>query len=178
MITGTWHYNQLLITRRELIIRRDTNNGDAWLIVSCLVIFFFIFQWFIIYSVVTIQQCDLLSTFWLASGQDGISVFKTVCLIFGLVLLWSIIDLVRAVYLDYDDKIFSIVVFLGVFTCSVFTARTLWAQWELFQIESGLLTAEQSKFLDADWGIILLKDDYKREMGIRICEAYGVSYNR
>lgn len=161
-----------------MIIRKEITNGDAWLIVSCLVIFFFIFQWLIIYSIVTIQQCDLLAAFWLASGQDGIGVFKTVCLIFGLVLLWSTIDLVRAVCLNYDDKVLSIVVFLGVFTCSVFTARTLWAQWELFQVERGLLVAEQSVFLNADWGIILFNDDDQREIGLRRCKAYGVPYNR
>lgn len=165
--------------RRVPIPQKKSKTGNGWLIVTCLAIFFFLFQWLVIYGIVTIHQCDNLTNFWLASGQDGLSPFLLVSAIFGLFLFWSLADFFRAILLNYDDKILSGVVFFGLLVCTLFIARTLWAQWEYFQIESGLLTKDQSRYLNVDWEILANDWDKRRhELGEHICASYGRAYNK
>lgn len=153
-------------------------TGNAWLIVSFLTIFFFLFQWLIIYSVTTIHQCDELSSFWLASGQDGLNPFLMVGIIFALIFVWSFFDCLRGHTLNYKDKIFSKVVFLGVFVCTLFVFIVLWAQWEYFQVESGLLPTKDSIFFNVDWVALPFDYEGEREMWELRCERWGTSYNR
>lgn len=136
--------------RGDRAIRIEKEASDSLLIVTCLVIFFFIFQWLEIYSVVTVMQCSKISEFWLGTTQDGFNPFTASIAIFSLILIWSVVDASRAIYLNYSDKVVSIVVCATIVLCSIYTARSLWAQWEYFEISWGVLEPENSIFLNVE----------------------------
>jgi len=130
-----------------LRIKKHKETGDSWLIVSSLAIFFFLYQWLVLFSTTGIQQCETLSSFWLPEADGRFSLFGIIALIFGLFFLLSFTDAVRALSLNNNDKWVSVTIFFAVTVCSIFTARTLYAQWENLQIEKGYLTALESRYL-------------------------------
>lgn len=136
------------LPRGDRTVLRVEVCSDSWFIVVTIAIFFFLFQWLEIYSITTIIQCDKISALWLAYPRQTYSLFYTVVYIFVLIFVWSLVDVMRAFYLNYSDKIQASVVFAGITLCSIFIARGLLAQWEYFEITNGFLKPEDSIYLN------------------------------
>lgn len=155
-------------------------KGSAWLIMSCLVIFFFIFQWLVIYSVVTISYCHDLAKVWMVKNQDGLNLLYIVWGTFILFFLWSLADVFRAIYLNYGDRMLSVVVFLLVAAFTVYVSMALKGLWEITQIEQGFLKKEEASVYRDDWIILNPWRDEERErkIAIRLCEQSGTTYTK
>jgi len=149
---------------------REETHSDSWFIVTTMAIFFFLFQWLEIYSVTTVMQCDKISDFWLPYPQNTYSPFYMVGYIFVLILIWSLFDAIRAVYLSYSDKIQACVIFVAVTVCSIFIARGLWAHWEHFEIENGFLEPEDSIYLNVKENPFKLNDPWNDFIRQKKCE--------
>ncbi|WP_444930921.1 hypothetical protein ACJJIF_03815 [Microbulbifer sp. SSSA002] len=150
---------------------REDECSDSWFIVTTMAIFFFLFQWLEIYSITTIMQCDKISDFWLTYPQQIYSPFYMVAYIFGLIFVWSLFDVVRAIYLNFGDKVQASVIFIGVTVCTIFIARGLWAQWEHFEITNGFLKPEDSVYLNVKATPFKLKDPRSGFIKKKKCET-------
>ncbi len=144
--------------------------SDSWYIVTTMAIFFFLFQWLEIYSLTIVIQCNKISDFWLAYPRHTYSPFHMVACIFALICAWSVLDVIRAFYFGYKDKVLAGVVFLGVATCTFFIARGLWAQWEHFEITNVFLQLEDSLFLNVEANRFIIKDPWNDFIKQKRCE--------
>ena len=98
----------------------------------------------------TLHAEELYFNFWFTQNKLGLSLFFLICILFGLFFIWACLDFFRAFFFNYSDKKMVAVVFIIVIAFNVFLVRSLWAKWELLEIENGNLTIENSIFLKSD----------------------------
>ncbi|MCV6620773.1 MAG: hypothetical protein OIF51_03365 [Cellvibrionaceae bacterium] len=118
--------------KRKLRIRKDESH--TWLIVSVLVIVFFIYQWQLIYMIVT-DSCKLFNSYWLNYGHGIYSPLGLTFLSFFLIAGLSAIELMRAICNLVSDKYFSVLVNSAIIVCALSCMAIQFRQLEYMQVQ-------------------------------------------
>ncbi len=140
-------------------IRLDKSESNAWLLISLLVIVFFLYQWMIIYTVLT-MPCDPLEKFWLAPNQVGIAPFYAFMVTFILLAIWATLEIIAANLSGYSDRWFCTATCSVVLLCIIAVMTTFRAQWEHYEVSWGIRSHQSLTFQ-----VIYMPDEIKIDPG-------------
>lgn len=128
--------------------RAPTNSSNIWLLVSLLVLFFFVYQVSLIISWITLH-CVPLERVWRPRGALLDSPFWLFFLAFILFGVWAVVEILASHSGKYRDRWFCFGVGLLAVACVVATLLTFRAHWEYYEVEWGNRTAPELTF---QWG--------------------------
>ena len=111
-------------------------SSHAWLIVSLLVIFFFIYQVTLIYSVMT-MDCTPVEQLWLAERRLGFNPFTLFTLVFVLFGLWALLECVLVQVQRTAERWGDTTLCLLALVCVLAALAALRTQWEYSEVQWG-----------------------------------------
>ncbi len=131
--------------KRIQIIKLEKSTSNSWLLMSLLAIFFFLYQWLVIYTVVT-MACTPLEEFWLAPDQLGLNPFRTFIVVFLLFGAWALAEMVSAQIGGYSDRWFCSSICFLVLVCVIAIMATFRMQWEYYEVKWGVRSHQDLTF--------------------------------
>jgi len=114
--------------------RRKNPISNTWLVLSILIIFFSLFQLNHLYSILSNNECKVISEYWLSPGHNGLSVYPTTLAIFILIGAWSCIEFLRGIFDQVVDKYFSIAVNFMAVIFIMYCTYAMSIQWKYFEL--------------------------------------------
>jgi len=114
---------------------KETNaESITWVIFTVLIIIFFIFQWHVIYTLVT-NSCDRFANIWLSDRDVGFTVYELTFWIFFLIGVLSLIELIKGVAGLVSDRKLCISINSLILVCVVACCYTQYRLIDYMQLE-------------------------------------------
>ena len=118
-------------------------TSNTWCLVGTFAIFYFLYQWLNIYTVIALT-CLPLERFWLAEAEVGLSPLEGCLLVFLLFGLWALVEIICAHINKLADRAFCTLVCVILILCVLAALATLRTQWEYHEVQRG--EREQDNF--------------------------------
>ncbi|WP_111640282.1 hypothetical protein [Marinimicrobium alkaliphilum] len=143
--------------------------SNAWLLMSLLVVIFFLYQLILMYTVVT-TSCTLLEDFWLAPDQLRINPFTAFVLVFSLFGIWALVEVVVAHIGGYSDRWICTFICSVSLVCVLATLATLRMQWEYYEVQWGVRSFQNFTFELMEMPEIIYVDPWREFLTEKMCD--------
>lgn len=126
-------------------------SSNSWLILSLLLLFFFVYQISVIFSVVSLH-CAPLEAVWKPAAPLLDSPFWLFVSIFIMFGVWMLVEAISSHLNGAQDRWFCSWVGVCVLACIAATLMTFRAHWEYYEVKAGHRTVPELTFQLAQMG--------------------------